>query len=247
MLQQQQQQQQEHIPNKLFHKTGLCRYHLRKSCNKGNACPFAHGRGELQPLPDLQRTKCCPEMLKGGVCRKSQCRYAHSASELRRIDDPVESQSEAMMRGIGSRGRGSRSDCDGWSIHQDTSTEALTKHNWAQPQPSHQPAVRQPLQQKRHQQHFEDLMRQYPLQQLDGRPEPSLQQPPGLGFTASLQNGAGDGEGNYFDVGMHRDLLDLDVLASLAAVRPDAPLADRSSGESHAVYDDCFVVQPFEL
>jgi hypothetical protein len=66
-----------------FSKTKMCRFELLGMCAKGKQCPFAHGNGELRPLPDLRNTKMCRELLKTGQCSTIGCAYAHGREELR--------------------------------------------------------------------------------------------------------------------------------------------------------------------
>lgn len=68
-----------------FHKTTLCAFHQQGKCKRGAACHFAHGELELQPLPNLYRTKLCPRLLSSGTCPDPDCRYAHNREELRKI------------------------------------------------------------------------------------------------------------------------------------------------------------------
>eukprot|EP00913_Durusdinium_trenchii_P030696 g28750.t1 len=42
-----------------FRKTKLCGNHKRNRCELGANCPFAHSQEELQPMPDLMKTKMC--------------------------------------------------------------------------------------------------------------------------------------------------------------------------------------------
>jgi len=44
---------------------------------------FAHSAAELQPLPDLSRTKLCKILLSTGKCQDPHCTYAHNKEELR--------------------------------------------------------------------------------------------------------------------------------------------------------------------
>eukprot|EP00392_Amoebophrya_sp_AT5.2_P011978 g12072.t1 len=67
-----------------FRKTKMCKFFLMGICSKGEDCMFAHDSGDLQVLPDLQKTKLCEELLETGRCRKGdRCTYAHSKAELR--------------------------------------------------------------------------------------------------------------------------------------------------------------------
>uniref|UniRef100_A0A7S1WE84 C3H1-type domain-containing protein n=1 Tax=Alexandrium catenella TaxID=2925 RepID=A0A7S1WE84_ALECA len=73
--------------NSQFSKTKLCKFELLSMCAKGPQCPFAHGAGELRPLPDLRCTKLCKDLLQSGECSNKNCSYAHSREELRSIMD----------------------------------------------------------------------------------------------------------------------------------------------------------------
>lgn len=66
-------------------KTKLCRFYARGMCTRGTACAFAHGDDELQPEPDLSRTKPCPVLLNTGVCEDPDCTFAHEQGEIRRF------------------------------------------------------------------------------------------------------------------------------------------------------------------
>lgn len=69
-----------------FRKTKLCGYFRKKrACRLGDSCPFAHTTEELQPLPDLQKTRLCFAYLRG-KCKDPNCRYAHGRKELRATD-----------------------------------------------------------------------------------------------------------------------------------------------------------------
>jgi len=63
-------------------KTKLCSYHLRSACKHGSACRFAHSEDEMVRLPDLSKTRMCPDFL-AGKCTKPNCPYAHNVDEIR--------------------------------------------------------------------------------------------------------------------------------------------------------------------
>lgn len=86
--------------NSQFSKTKMCRFELLGMCAKGPQCPFAHGSGELRPLPDLRCTKLCKELLQSGECSTKNCSYAHSKEELRGMTDKPTAPQRAR------RGRG---------------------------------------------------------------------------------------------------------------------------------------------
>jgi len=67
----------------IFTKTKLCKFYLLGICAKGESCLFAHERDELNPMPDLFRTKLCSRLINRGTCDDKQCTYAHSKEELR--------------------------------------------------------------------------------------------------------------------------------------------------------------------
>lgn len=54
-------------------------------CTRGKGCTYAHGPEELQPLPNLYKTKMCFELSKNKKCHNPSCQYAHTKSELRNI------------------------------------------------------------------------------------------------------------------------------------------------------------------
>eukprot|EP01066_Platyproteum_vivax_P007704 Platyproteum_vivax@DN3079_c0_g1_i1.p1 len=68
-----------------FHKTKMCPYFIRGHCLNGNHCSYAHSTVELQPIPNLCKTKMCEkELLPNGVCKEwPDCSFAHSRAELR--------------------------------------------------------------------------------------------------------------------------------------------------------------------
>jgi len=70
-----------------FHKTKLCAFHKAGRCSLDVACPFAHSREELQPAPDLARTKLCYKYFVG-KCVDQQCRYAHGSRHLQQVRMP---------------------------------------------------------------------------------------------------------------------------------------------------------------
>jgi len=72
----------------IFRKTKMCMFFQQGNCQRGAACAFAHGDVELNPLPDLSKTKLCPNMNKAGKCpRGDECMFAHSEAELRQYVD----------------------------------------------------------------------------------------------------------------------------------------------------------------
>jgi len=82
----------------LFSKTRPCSFYAKGRCNRGQACTFAHGEGELQPVPDFFKTQLCIDFFRNGTCSfGGDCRYAHSAQEIRRCNVPRK-QVEAVQR-----------------------------------------------------------------------------------------------------------------------------------------------------
>jgi len=70
--------------NAIFCKTKMCKFYMEGRCTRNTACKFAHGAAELEPLPNLYRTKMCPALSKTGYCdRGAACSFAHQSSELR--------------------------------------------------------------------------------------------------------------------------------------------------------------------
>jgi len=66
-------------------KTKHCRFYARGMCTRGAACSFAHGEDEIQPVPDLSRTKPCPILMNTGICTEPNCAFAHEQDEIRRF------------------------------------------------------------------------------------------------------------------------------------------------------------------
>jgi len=67
----------------IFMKTKMCKFHLLGICTKGTDCQFAHSKSEMNPLPDLYRTKLCKTLINTGQCCNPECKYAHNREELR--------------------------------------------------------------------------------------------------------------------------------------------------------------------
>jgi len=65
-----------------YSKTKMCGYYKKKQCRYGGECPFAHSKQELQPAPDLAKTRLCNNFLKG-FCKDETCSFAHGYRELR--------------------------------------------------------------------------------------------------------------------------------------------------------------------
>jgi hypothetical protein len=61
----------------------MCKFHIMGQCTRGTACVFAHSAAELQPTPDLTRTKLCKTLISTGKCQNPRCTYAHNKDELR--------------------------------------------------------------------------------------------------------------------------------------------------------------------
>jgi hypothetical protein len=68
-------------------KTKLCRYHMKGLCKHGSECRFAHGKDELAELPNLQKTRMCPNLLANGHCETpDSCPFAHHENELKKVN-----------------------------------------------------------------------------------------------------------------------------------------------------------------
>lgn len=65
-----------------FHKTKMCVFFRKNKCALGMSCPFAHTKEELQPPPDLAKTKLCYNFFRRR-CNDSKCKFAHGYQELR--------------------------------------------------------------------------------------------------------------------------------------------------------------------
>merc|ERR1719158_834619 len=61
----------------------MCKFFILGVCAKGSDCQFAHDASEMQPSPDLSRTKICKTLINTGVCDDPDCKYAHNKDELR--------------------------------------------------------------------------------------------------------------------------------------------------------------------
>jgi hypothetical protein len=81
----------------IFTKTRMCRFIALGLCRKGEACAYAHHKEELQPVPDLYKTKLCPAFFQQGSCKDPTCRFAHCKSELR--------THSSLKRGSGDRSK----------------------------------------------------------------------------------------------------------------------------------------------
>mmetsp|Transcript_1349 Transcript_1349/g.3294 ORF Transcript_1349/g.3294 Transcript_1349/m.3294 type:complete len:307 (-) Transcript_1349:632-1552(-) len=68
-------------------KTKICNFHLRGACQFGEECAFAHTSIELQPAPDLSKTRLCRAYANGG-CTQRDCTFAHGEQELRAAGVP---------------------------------------------------------------------------------------------------------------------------------------------------------------
>jgi hypothetical protein len=64
-------------------KTKMCKYHILGMCKEGADCQFAHSKEEMNPLPDLYRTRLCKTLINTGRCDNPTCNYAHNKMELR--------------------------------------------------------------------------------------------------------------------------------------------------------------------
>merc|ERR1719436_190374 len=66
----------------MFWKTDRCRFWPR--CARGEACPFAHGLGELRSRPNFTKTQMCAGFADGR-CKLApgDCQFAHGLGDLR--------------------------------------------------------------------------------------------------------------------------------------------------------------------
>jgi hypothetical protein len=84
----------EKLPGDVFRKTKRCKYFDRGCCKKGEACLFAHTQ-EVQPRPNLYRTRLCLAFERFGNCTAGDaCKYAHGHEQLR-TNDAVVSESNS--------------------------------------------------------------------------------------------------------------------------------------------------------
>jgi hypothetical protein len=65
-----------------LHKTRMCAYWAKGTCNHGDDCAFAHTESEIQVMPNLSKTRMC-EAFQQGKCTDSNCTFAHNEEELR--------------------------------------------------------------------------------------------------------------------------------------------------------------------
>ncbi|CAE8616943.1 unnamed protein product [Polarella glacialis] len=63
-------------------KTRFCKHHFRGFCRYQDKCAYAHNMEDLQPRPNLTKTKICVSFMSGN-CTQSNCNYAHGMEELR--------------------------------------------------------------------------------------------------------------------------------------------------------------------
>lgn len=68
--------------NAQFYKTKPCMFFSQSRCERGANCPFAHSEAELQPVPNLARTKLCYNYFRNR-CNTRNCKFAHGSRELR--------------------------------------------------------------------------------------------------------------------------------------------------------------------
>jgi len=88
----------------LFHKTKMCKFNQLGMCTRGEMCRFAHGKMDMNQLPDLSRTKLCKELINTGQCSDPTCKFAHTRHELRR--HPFVPAGERDHSGPGTKFRG---------------------------------------------------------------------------------------------------------------------------------------------
>ena len=61
----------------------MCKFYQMGHCARGPICNFSHAEDELQPKPDLSKTRLCRKFQRHR-CSDSACRFAHGTQELRR-------------------------------------------------------------------------------------------------------------------------------------------------------------------
>lgn len=83
-------------------KTELCVFFRRGRCAKGLDCNFAHGDGELRPVPDFTKTSLCKKWRRR-ECRLDarDCPFAHGANELRRTQETAQRARRRATQGRG--------------------------------------------------------------------------------------------------------------------------------------------------
>lgn len=65
----------------MFFKTELCKFF--PNCSKGEACPYAHTRIELQARPDLYKTTLCWAWRRNQCpLNSAECKFAHGSRDL---------------------------------------------------------------------------------------------------------------------------------------------------------------------
>jgi len=65
-----------------FSKTKMCIFHKKNRCVLGSKCSFAHTTAELQPTPNLEKTRLCFNYFRN-QCYDPDCKFAHGYAELR--------------------------------------------------------------------------------------------------------------------------------------------------------------------
>jgi len=78
----------------------MCKFHILGCCSRGNDCNFAHDPGDMNPLPDLTRTKLCKTLINTGSCDDPECKYAHNKDELRGTPPPLPKSATAAREGL---------------------------------------------------------------------------------------------------------------------------------------------------
>jgi len=68
-----------------FRKTKMCIFHRKNRCALGTSCSFAHSDTELQPTPNLEKTRLCFNYFRN-QCYVKDCKFAHGYNELRATD-----------------------------------------------------------------------------------------------------------------------------------------------------------------
>ncbi|CAD7948692.1 unnamed protein product [Amoebophrya sp. A25] len=66
----------------LYAKTKMCRFQRAGICRYGANCNYAHSEEDLRQLPNFAKTSFCKMNFNGG-CRRADCPFAHTISDLR--------------------------------------------------------------------------------------------------------------------------------------------------------------------
>ena len=89
------------------YKTEICKnYELRRECQFGASCCFAHGKEELrskEAINDLFKTKVCKVFLTGACQYGSRCQYFHF-KPFQKHQELRESFEKRLLQGVGKEG-----------------------------------------------------------------------------------------------------------------------------------------------